>query len=324
MPTKLPAIVTTPCIVGLAFRTTFPVPVEVVTPVPPLLTPKVLYTFAKLSEVNPEPFPERLDTEIAAGRRALAIVPVKLPAGMLKTPSTLPRMLDAAKSPAIVTTPCIVGLVFRTTFPVPVLVVTPVPPLPTAKVPYTFAKFRDDTPAPLPVILDAARLPAIVTTPCIVGLVFRTTLPVPVLVVTPVPPLLTPKVLYTFAKFKLESPDPLADMFETAISSGKRSLSMVSTKLPAGMLKRALALPTKLSAVTVSVTSTLPPDTLPYIVVTVADSPSTLPYIVVENISSKVPDAPSMFPRSRSVVNDRPSVILMSASTVTVSDAIST
>ena len=113
-------------------------------------------------------------------------------------------------------------------------------------------------------------------------------------------------------------------MFETAICDGRRALSMVSTKFPAGMLKRELALPTKLAAVTVSVTSTLPPETLPYTVVTVADSPSKSPYIVVENTSSKVPDAPSTLPRTRSVVNVRPAATLTLASTVTVSDAIST
>jgi hypothetical protein len=38
---KLPVMVTTPCNVGLTFNTVLPVPVLLVTPVPPLLTPKV-------------------------------------------------------------------------------------------------------------------------------------------------------------------------------------------------------------------------------------------------------------------------------------------
>ena len=115
--------------------TTLPVPVLVVTPVPPLLTPKVLYTFAKLIDESPEPFPAILATEIMAGSRALAMVPVKLPAGMLEIPSALPEMFEAFRLPTIVTAPCSVGDTFRTTFPLPVDVETPVPPLPTANVP---------------------------------------------------------------------------------------------------------------------------------------------------------------------------------------------
>ena len=150
---KLPVSVTVPWNVGDTLSTTFPVPVLVVTPVPPLLTASVPYTFARLRDDNPVPLPETLATEITEGKRALAIVPVKLPAGIALIPSAFPLRLAAAKLPVMVTTPCSVGDTLSTTFPVPVLVVTPVPPLLTPKVPYTFAKFNEVSPAPLPATL---------------------------------------------------------------------------------------------------------------------------------------------------------------------------
>ena len=91
-----------------------------------------------------------------------------------------------------------VGLVDNTLLPVPVLVVTPVPPLVTANVALS--------PAAVPVVfwlnvghvnVPVLKLPLVgvpnngVTN---VGLVDNTTLPVPVLVVTPVPPLATANV----------------------------------------------------------------------------------------------------------------------------------
>jgi hypothetical protein len=89
-----------------------------------------------------------------------------------------------------------VGLVERTTSPVPVLVVTPVPPDVTANV--------DDKPAAVPVVfwfnvgnVQLARLPldgVPKTGVTRVGLVDNTTLPEPVLVVTPVPPRATASV----------------------------------------------------------------------------------------------------------------------------------
>ena len=82
-----------------------------------------------------------------------------------------------------------VGLVPNTTSPVPVLVVTPVPPLSTGSVPVT------------PV--DKGRPVRLVATPDVgvpnngvtrVGEVLNTTSPVPVLLVTPVPPEATARV----------------------------------------------------------------------------------------------------------------------------------
>ena len=93
------------------------------------------YTFARLRDDNPAPLPETLATDISEGKRALAIVPVKLPAGIALMPSAFPLRLAAAKLPVSVTVPWNVGDTFKTTFPVPVLAVTPVPPLLTASVP---------------------------------------------------------------------------------------------------------------------------------------------------------------------------------------------
>ena len=77
---------------------------------------------------SPAPFPEILATAITEGKRALLMVPTRLPAGILDTPSALPEIFAATKLPAIVTTPCSVGLVFNTILPEPVEVETPVPP----------------------------------------------------------------------------------------------------------------------------------------------------------------------------------------------------
>jgi len=79
-----------------------------------------------------------------------------------------------------------VGLVFKTTLPVPVLVVTPVPPLATGRVPVT--PVVSGSPVAFVNTAEEGVPNAGVTN---VGLVFKTTLPVPVFVVTPVPPLAT-------------------------------------------------------------------------------------------------------------------------------------
>ena len=88
-----------------------------------------------------------------------------------------------------VTAPVKVGDADRTLFPVPVLVVTPVPPFATGKVPVTpVVKGRPVT----LVITPEAGVPSAGVTS--VGLVLRTLLPEPVDVVTPVPPLETASV----------------------------------------------------------------------------------------------------------------------------------
>lgn len=81
------------------------------------------------------------------------------------------------------------GLIDNTTEPVPVLVVTPVPPLATGNVPVT--PVVKGKPVKL-VAVPLAGVPRMGLTS--VGLLDSTTLPEPVLVVTPVPPLATAKV----------------------------------------------------------------------------------------------------------------------------------
>jgi hypothetical protein len=85
--------------------------------------------------------------------------------------------------------PVKVGLALKTTLPVPVLVVTPVPPFATGNCPLTpvvkgrlvaFARFTENGVPKLGFIKEA--------------LLRKTTLPDPVLVVTPVPPLATANV----------------------------------------------------------------------------------------------------------------------------------
>ena len=76
-----------------------------------------------------------------------------------------------------------VGLVDNTVEPVPVLVVTPVPPLATGNVPVT--PEPNGKPVALVNATDVGVPKRGVTS---VGLVDSTVLPVPVLVVTPVPP----------------------------------------------------------------------------------------------------------------------------------------
>jgi hypothetical protein len=81
------------------------------------------------------------------------------------------------------------GLTLKTTLPDPVLVVTPVPPFATGKVPVT--PVVNGKPVAYVKIPELGVPSAGVTK---VGLVLRTTLPDPVLVVTPVPPLATARV----------------------------------------------------------------------------------------------------------------------------------
>jgi hypothetical protein len=140
-----------PVNVGLADKTVLPVPVLVVTPVPPLATGSVPVTpVVKGSPVQEVNVPD---------------------VGVPKTgvPS--------------------VGEVDNTTLPVPVDVVTPVPPLSTGSVPVT------------PVVsgrpVQEVNVPEVGvprTGVVKVGDVDNTTLPLPVLVVTPVPPLATASV----------------------------------------------------------------------------------------------------------------------------------
>jgi hypothetical protein len=136
--------------VGLVASTFAPEPVLVVTPVPPLETPSVPVT------------------PVERGR----------PVAFVRTP-------DAGVPNAGVTNVALVmvGLVPNTLAPDPVEVVTPVPPLETPSVPV----IPVDKGRPVQLVsVPEVGIPSIGVTK--VGLVARTTEPVPVAVVTPVPP----------------------------------------------------------------------------------------------------------------------------------------
>ena len=133
---------------GEVERTTLPVPVLVVVPVPPLATGSV------------------------------PVTPV-----VSESPVAFVNTTEEGVPNAGVTN---VGLVLKTTLPVPVLVVTPVPPLATGSVPVT--PVVSGSPVAFVNTAEEGVPNAGVAN---VGLVFKTTLPVPVLVVTPVPALTT-------------------------------------------------------------------------------------------------------------------------------------
>lgn len=131
-------------------------------------------------------------------RAAAAVVAAEPPLAMGRVPVT---PVVSGKPVAFVSVPEVgvpkigvtrVGLVDRTFAPEPVLVVTPVPPLATGNDPVTpVVKGR-----PVAFVRVAeVGVPKIGVTN--VGLVDKTTLPVPVLVVTPVPPLATGSVPVT-------------------------------------------------------------------------------------------------------------------------------
>lgn len=166
-------------IVGLAFKTTAPVPLEVVTPVPPLATGRVPVTlvvkFANVVEVVPVP-------PLAIGKVPVTPVVSGSPVQLVKVPE------EGVPRTGVVR----VGLVDKTTLPVPVEVVTPVPPLATGKVPVT--PVVKGNPVQLVKVPEEGVPKTGVTS---VGLVDNTVLPDPVEVVTPVPPLATGNVPVT-------------------------------------------------------------------------------------------------------------------------------
>jgi hypothetical protein len=93
------------------------------------------------------------------------------------------------------TVPLNVGFEERATEPVPVAVVVPVPPIATATIPLVMlVPFKLVSPDPLPVIKPDAVILEVVKVPVIVGFVDRTTEPVPVAILVPVPPLATARV----------------------------------------------------------------------------------------------------------------------------------
>ena len=160
-------MVTVPRKIGAVLSTTLPRPVDDVTPVPPRATGKI----PKLKLSMPSP-----------------VRPAPLPTNALAT--TLPRSVTLLS----------VGPSEKTTFPIPVLEVVPVPPLDTPKIPVVLARLRFVNPAPFPrkaLAVIALATPSEPTTfprivmPERIGAVLSTTLPVPVDDVTPVPPCAT-------------------------------------------------------------------------------------------------------------------------------------
>lgn len=158
---KVPAVViaatlTVPVRVGLADKTRDPVPVEVVTPVPPLATdrtpPRVSVPEVVTGppvKVNPVVDPDTL-TEVTVPRLDRVVHP-----GVAPTPEDVRTWPEVPTDPlrdkgeavptklrvpviaalAVLTVPVRVGLADKTTEPVPVEVATPVPPLATPRVP---------------------------------------------------------------------------------------------------------------------------------------------------------------------------------------------
>ena len=166
------AIVTIPRKTGDVLSTRRPDPVTVDTPVPPRATPRIpVVTFCASIFVSNAPFPMMVELELP------------------NTPAT--------RFPSTVTFPGKIGDVSNTTFPVPVFVDTPVPPLTSGRTPNALARLMLVNAAPFPTnalavtVLSIANVPK--TFPATViflkmGAVFNTTLPLPVDVVTPVPP----------------------------------------------------------------------------------------------------------------------------------------
>lgn len=198
-----------PVKVGLADRTTLVVPVDAVTPVPPLatgnvpVTPVVIGKPVQLVKTPAEGVP--MFGVVNAGLVDKTLLPepvlVVTPVPPLATGSVPVTPVVTGKPVQFVSTPADgvpmlgvvnAGLVERTLFPEPVEVVTPVPPLATGRVPVTPVVIGNPvqlvkTPAegvPMFGVVNA-------------GLVDKTLLPEPVELVTPVPPLATGKVPVT-------------------------------------------------------------------------------------------------------------------------------
>ena len=157
---------------GLVLRTTLPVPVEIVTPVPPRATesvpvvpatigkPVALVNVAKdgvprfgvvriglvLRVTEPEP----VEVVTLVPPRAIVNVPV-VPATIGKPVALVNVANEGTPMFGVVR----IGLVLRTTLPVPVELVTPVPPRATAKVPEVIAAAE----SAIAVLVTAVTLP---------------------------------------------------------------------------------------------------------------------------------------------------------------------
>jgi hypothetical protein len=187
--------------VGLVERTTLPDPVDVVTPVPPLatgrvpVTPVVIGRPVQLVNVPDVGVPKTGVTSVGLVDKTLFPDPVDVvtpvpPFNTGKVPVTpvvIGRPVQLVKVPEVGvprTGVTRVGVFASTTPPVPVdAVVEPVPPLATGRVPVT-PVVKGSPVALVNTAADGVPRAGVVS----VGLDARTTAPVPVAVVTPVPP----------------------------------------------------------------------------------------------------------------------------------------
>jgi len=197
-----------PVSAGLIDSTLLPVPVDVVVPVPPFNTANVPVTpvdngkLVALVSTPDDGVPNAGDTNVGVVIVGLvdntstpvpvAVVPPVPPFNTGNVPVT---PVDNGKPVALVNTPDAgvpsngavkVGPVANTNWPVPVAVVVPEPPLAIGNTPFT--PVVKGNPMAL-VSINADGVPSAGVTS--VGLTLSTTLPLPVLLVTPVPPLAT-------------------------------------------------------------------------------------------------------------------------------------
>jgi hypothetical protein len=194
--------------VGLLFNTTDPVPVDVVVPVPPLATSNDPTTpvvkgkpvaLVNTADVGVPSAGETKDGVVIVGlvdnTNTPVPVAVVLPVPPFRIANVPVTPVVNGKPVALVNTPetgvpsngaIKVGPLASTSDPVPVEVVVPVPPFTTASVPVT--PVDKGNPVKFVAIPDVGVPNKGVTS---VGLVLKTTEPVPVADVTPVPPLAT-------------------------------------------------------------------------------------------------------------------------------------
>ena len=191
-----------PVKVGLADRTTLVVPVDAVTPVPPLATGSVPVTPVVIGKpvqlvktpaegvpifgvvnaglVDKTLLPEPVDAvtpvpPLATGKVPVTPVVIGNPVQLVKTPAEGVPMFGVVNA----------GLVERTLLPEPVELVTPVPPLATANVPVTPVVIGNPvqlvkTPADGVPMFGVVNVAVVNVAVVNVGLVDNTMLPVPV------------------------------------------------------------------------------------------------------------------------------------------------
>jgi hypothetical protein len=206
--------------VGFVARTTDPVPVAVVVPVPPIPMDKIPEVTLDALIVNGLPLlsnePMKLmllafkvPPKVGFEDRATDPVPVALVVPVPPIPTaripevTLDALIDGVKGVPLLNNDPIILILFafkvppkvgfedRATDPVPVAVVVPVPPIPIDKIPEVTLDALIDGVKGVPLINNAPEKLILLAfkVPPKVGFVARTTDPVPVAVVVPVPPI---------------------------------------------------------------------------------------------------------------------------------------